>query len=105
MTSWTLAVRSLRFYWRTYLAVVIGVAVSTAVLVGALVVGNSVQYTLKRFALSRLGKTQLALVSQNRYFRAALADDLGKGLGAMTAPCVWVTRLCLCGPLPCKGHA
>ena len=76
MTSWTLVTRSLRFYWRTHLGVLMGVALCTAILVGALVVGDSVQYTLQTLALSRLGKAQLALLSQNRYFRAALADDL-----------------------------
>ena len=76
MTSWTLVIRSLRFYWRTHLGVLMGVVLCTAILVGALVVGDSVQYTLQTLALSRLGKAQLALVSQNRYFRAALADDL-----------------------------
>ncbi|MFC1715405.1 FtsX-like permease family protein [Candidatus Poribacteria bacterium] len=86
MTSWTLATRSLRFYWRTHLGVLLGVALSTAILVGALVVGDSVQYTLKTLALSRLGEVQLALASQGRYFRAELADDLASELNVATAP-------------------
>jgi len=86
MTSWTLVKRSLRFYWRTHLGVVLGAAVSTAILVGALVVGDSVRHSLKTLALSRLGKVQLALTPQNRYFRAKLADDLEKALDATTAP-------------------
>ena len=86
MTSWTLVTRSLRFYWRTHLGVLLGVALSTAILVGALVVGDSVQYTLKTLALSRLGGVQLALASQGRYFRADLADDLASTLSVATAP-------------------
>jgi len=86
MTVWTLVKRSLRFYWRTHLGVVLGAAVSTAILVGALVVGDSVRHSLKTLALSRLGKVQLALTPQNRYFRAKLADDLEKALDATTAP-------------------
>jgi ABC-type antimicrobial peptide transport system permease subunit len=86
MTTWTLVKRSLRFYWRTHLGVVLGAAVSTAILVGALVVGDSVRYSLKTLALSRLGKVQLAMAPQNRYFRAKLADDMETALDAATAP-------------------
>jgi putative ABC transport system permease protein len=86
MTFWKLIIKSLRFYWRTHLGVVLGVAVSTAVLLGALVVGDSVRYSLKKIALSRLGNVQLALASQNRYFRAELADDLEKEIGYTTTP-------------------
>jgi putative ABC transport system permease protein len=83
MTFWKMITRSLRFYWRTHLAVLLGVGISSAVLVGALVVGDSIRYTLRIFALSRLGKVQLALASPNRYFRTALADDLESALNTM----------------------
>jgi len=86
MTRRTLVVASLRFYWRTHLGVLLGVALSTAILVGALVVGDSVQYTLKTLGLSRLGGVHLALASQGRYFRAELADDLASELSVTTAP-------------------
>ena len=86
MTGATLVQRSLRFYWRTHLGVALGAAVSVAVLVGALAVGDSVPYTLKRLALERLGGTDLALATPGRDFRAALADDLAGRLGARVAP-------------------
>ncbi|MCX5648154.1 MAG: ABC transporter permease [Planctomycetota bacterium] len=86
MTGATLVQRSLRFYWRTHLGVALGAAVSVAVLVGALAVGDSVPYTLKRLALGRLGETDLALAAPGRDFRAALADGLAGRLGARVAP-------------------
>jgi len=86
VTGATLVQRSLRFYWRTHLGVALGAAVSVAVLVGALAVGDSVPYTLKRLALDRLGETDLALAAPGRDFRAALADDLAGRLGARVAP-------------------
>ncbi|HIE30600.1 TPA: ABC transporter permease [Candidatus Poribacteria bacterium] len=86
MTTWTLVKRGLRFYWRTHLGVMMGAAVAAAILVGALVVGDSVRHSLKILALSRLGEVQLALAPQNRYFRAELADDLAAALNAATAP-------------------
>ena len=86
MTYRTMIKQSLRFYWRTHLGVILGVAVSTAILVGALVVGDSVRHTLKMLALSRLGKTQLAMASSSRYFREDLADDMESALNTSTAP-------------------
>ncbi len=86
MTSWMMIKRSLRFYWRTHLGVILGVAVSTAILVGALVVGDSVQHTLKMLALSRLGKVQMAMASPSRYFREGLARDMESALNTSTAP-------------------
>ena len=86
MKSRTLIARSLQFYWRTHLGVLCGAALATAVLVGALLVGDSVRYSLRRFALLRLGDTQVAIVAGNRFFRSQLADDLAAQLGATAAP-------------------
>jgi putative ABC transport system permease protein len=78
MTNRTLALRSLRFYLRSHLGTVFGAAVATAVLTGALLVGDSVRGSLREMALARLGKIDFALTSGDRLFRAALADDLAK---------------------------
>ena len=73
--------RSLIYFWRINLAVVLGVAVATAVLTGALIVGDSVRGSLRDLSLSRLGKIDHALVSE-RFFRASLERDLERELGA-----------------------
>jgi len=64
----------------------LAVMVSTAVLTGALVVGDSVRHSLMMMAEARLGATQLALVSQNRFFRAELANELAAELNLTVAP-------------------
>ena len=71
--------RSLTYFWRINLAVALGIAVGTAVLTGALIVGDSVRGSLKDLSLSRLGKIDHALVSE-RFFRARLASDLKNAL-------------------------
>ena len=81
-----LILRSLRFYWRTNLGVLLGVTVAGAILTGALVVGDSVRASLRQAALARLGSTQLALSSPDRFFRAALADEMQPDLHATVAP-------------------
>ena len=78
MRPLTLIVRSLWFYRRTHLGVVLGAAVATAVLVGALAVGDSLKGSLRDAALSRLGRIDGAMVAPDRFFRAALADDIAR---------------------------
>ncbi len=85
MNIFRLVYRSVLFYWRTNVGVVLAAAVSTAILAGALVVGDSVRYTLVSSAEARLGKVELAVVGQDRFFRAALASDVGTNLGAEAA--------------------
>ncbi|MHC4717998.1 MAG: hypothetical protein ACYS5V_13580, partial [Planctomycetota bacterium] len=86
MTSLALVIRSLRYYWRTHLGVAAAAAVTAAVLVGALVVGDSVRHTLDTQAAVRLGRTRLAIVSADGFFTDALADSLSAVLKAPTAP-------------------
>ena len=67
--------RSLIHYWRLNLAVIIGAAIATAVLTGALLVGDSVRDSLRQLTLERLGKIDDALVT-NLFFRQDLAENL-----------------------------
>src|SRR5258706_13442443 len=75
MQTTQLIKRNLSYYWRTNLAVVLGVATAVAVLAGALLVGDSVRASLREIALQRLGQTDLAVTS-NGFFRDHLANDL-----------------------------
>jgi putative ABC transport system permease protein len=75
MKSTHLILRSLTHYWRTNVAVVLGVATAVAVLSGALLVGDSVRGSLRDLVLQRLGNTDFAIVSAG-FFREALAEDL-----------------------------
>lgn len=87
MTSTELVLRSARHYWRTNLAVVLGVAAAVSVLSGALVVGDSVRGSLRDIAVGRLGRTDYVL-SSTGFSRDALAGDLQKAGGVHTAPLV-----------------
>jgi len=84
-----LALRSATHYWRTNLAVLLGVSAAVAVLGGALLVGDSVRGSLREIALGRLGKADQAL-SSAQFFRAALADEL-RTLGLTSAPLIVAT--------------
>src|SRR5438132_14015371 len=67
--------RALAYYWRTNVAVVLGVATAVAVLAGALLVGDSVRGSLRDLVRERLGRTDRAVLATG-FFREALADDV-----------------------------
>jgi len=77
MSTAQLIKRSLTYYWRTNLAVVLGVAVAVAVLAGALLVGDSVRASLRDLVVQRLGQTSYVVTSPG-FFREQLATDIQK---------------------------
>src|SRR3989442_193052 len=74
----TLVLRELTYYWRTNVAVVVGVATAVPLLARALLVRDSVRGSLRDLVLQRIGRTDRVLVSSG-FFREALADDIRAG--------------------------
>jgi ABC-type antimicrobial peptide transport system permease subunit len=72
MRLYTLLARNLAWYWRTNLAVLLGVATATGVLGGAALVGESVRAGLRDLVLARLGDT-VSIVTRPGFFRQDLA--------------------------------
>ncbi|MBN1200028.1 MAG: FtsX-like permease family protein [Bacteroidales bacterium] len=93
--------RNLRYYRRPYLAVLAGVIVSTAVLTGALLVGDSVKGTLGRLTELRLGTTYWAVQPADRFFRSELADELSQKLEHPVVPGMLLTGI---GVNPLTGN-
>ncbi len=86
MSVLRLIIRSAWFHWRTQSLVMLGVCVATAVLVGALAVGDSVEFSLSSAAQQRIGRVDVAMPTGDRLFRAALAEDIAAKLNAKVAP-------------------
>ena len=73
--------KSFRYYLKSqHIPVLLGTILCTAILTGALIVGDSVKYSLHKITLDRLGNITHAIESGDRYFRAKLATDLQKDL-------------------------
>ena len=70
--------RSLIYYWRVHLGLLLGTAVATTALTGALLVGDSMRGSLRDLALERLGQIDYALVAAH-FFRSDLATELPMG--------------------------
>src|SRR5687768_3168638 len=85
MTTLRLICRNLLYFRAANLAVVLGTAVATAVLTGALMVGDSVRGSLRALAVQRLGPVEHALVA-TRFFEQSLVERVGKALGGANPP-------------------
>ncbi|GAA4427398.1 FtsX-like permease family protein [Bremerella cremea] len=84
MNRWRLVVRSTWQFWQTNLAVLLGVAAATAVLTGALIIGDSVRGSLRDLALSRLGSIHEILLA-DRFFRPEIAQQITTENASTTA--------------------
>jgi ABC-type lipoprotein release transport system permease subunit len=73
----------LRFYWRMHLGVLLGTVLAAAVLTGSLLVGDSVDGSLRKFALQRLGGIQSAMYTPNRFFSSGLAEKIPDSSAAL----------------------
>ncbi|MEM7146153.1 MAG: ABC transporter permease [Verrucomicrobiota bacterium] len=84
MSGWRMVLRGLGHYWRVHLAVFAGVFLTSAILGGALVVGDSVKESLRLKAAMRLAGVQSVLVGGDRFFTEALVDKVAE-VGAVSA--------------------
>ena len=74
MTTLRYILASLVYHRRVHLAVAAGVAVATAVITGALIVGDSVRGSLRELTLERLGRIEAVLVA-SQPFRTDMGDE------------------------------
>ena len=73
MNLFRLIIRSLRHYFATSLATAAGIAVATAVICGALIIGDSLKQSLLRIVDTRLGETTHTITAGERIFSVDLA--------------------------------
>lgn len=80
MTVLRFIYNNLSYYLRKNLLLALGVAISGAVLTGALVVGDSVKYSLNRIVEHRLGEISYVLKAGDRYFTSELSRRIETSL-------------------------
>jgi putative ABC transport system permease protein len=96
MTFGRLLRRNLFYHWRGNFAVLLGVAVGTAVLTGALLVGDSLRGSLRDLAQAQLGWVDHAMVA-GRFIRQDLAAELG---ARQFSPAILLQGTASGGPAP-----
>jgi len=90
MSIFKFIIQSIRFYWRQHLAVFTGTLISTAVLTGALIVGDSVRLSLNKLVDVRLGNARFALQTGDRFVRAEMASEIGAKLNTLASPLLMI---------------
>lgn len=84
--------RSIRYHWKSLCLLLIAVAVSTAVMVGAMLVGHSMKASLSHSTNSRLGKVEFSLFAGDRFLseelvkRVKAKDEKGSYAGLIQLP-------------------
>jgi len=97
MKKWTLVLRSMRFYVKRNALLSLGIAISTAVLTGSLIVGDSVSHSLQRIVDHRLGNITHALNTGDRYITLPLAQKLDETLEGNTVPALMLDGIAVSG--------
>ena len=78
MSIKTIIFQSIKHYKKAHLLLALGIALSTAVITGALIVGDSVSHSLVKATQYRLAKVQYALTAGDRFFPKDLAHELSR---------------------------
>jgi len=86
MTQLKLIFKTITYYIKANILIALGVAISTAVLTGGLIIGDSVTFSLEQSAFLRLGMMTHVVTTVDRYFRADLAKELALKGGFDVAP-------------------
>jgi putative ABC transport system permease protein len=81
--------RSVFYYRRVNIVVAMAVAISTAVIGGAMIVGDSVRYSLREMTRQRLG--EITHVIHGRFVREQLAQGIAEQSDADVAPALLLT--------------
>jgi len=95
MSIYQYILKSLWFFRKQHLAVLLGTIISTAVLTGALIIGDSVRYSLHSLLHMRLGEIEYAMPTGDRFVRAELAKDISSDLGIKVSPILSVKGLAI----------
>jgi len=83
-----LVLRGAQHHWRTQSGVVAGATIAAAVLIGALVLGDSVRGSLRHQAMMRIGDVGAVLVGGDRFFLDDLGDRITGDAPRRAAPIV-----------------
>lgn len=69
-------IKSFFHYFKGNVLVALGVAISTMVLTGSLIIGDSVRHSLTQATFYRLGETTHLVSVRERYFRQEMAEEM-----------------------------
>lgn len=87
--------KSLWYFRKQQLALLAGTALSTAILTGSLIIGDSVRHSLKDLVNYRLGQTKYAMNTGDRYVSPELAVRLSDRLNVNSATVLQIPAIAI----------
>lgn len=85
MSFFSLITKSLKYYFKGHLTVALGIAITTAIITGALIVGDSVKYSLEQTTQYRLGDITHVINAGERFITQSLGEKISKQTGLKTS--------------------
>ena len=95
MNRFRFVIKSFTHFKKQHLAVFFATLISTAVLTGALIVGDSVKYSFKKLVDTRLGKIEYAMISGNRFVSSELSVKSSKDFKLPTASVIMLQGIAI----------
>ncbi len=86
MSVFNYILRSLWYFKKQHIAILFGSMLSTAILTGALIVGDSVNHSLNQIVHKRLGNIEYAMLTGDRFVQDHLSGVLSDRLDLNAAP-------------------
>ncbi len=78
MLVYRLALKSFVYYLSRNILLALGVALTTMVIAGSLIVGDSIKHSLLRVVYFRLGNTEMTINAGDRFFKASLSQRIAE---------------------------
>lgn len=85
LTPWSLVLKSLVYYRRANLALLLSAALTCMVTTGALLLGDSIKHSLNSISRNRIGQIEWVLNSGSIFFRSELATQINGTLTSRAA--------------------
>lgn len=86
MNFFKLLLSNLKYYRKEHFLLAIGLVLSTAILTSALIIGDSVNYSLNAIVEKQLGSTQQIVFTQERFMPSSFATTLSNEIKTDVAP-------------------
>lgn len=95
MKSGTYIRRSIWYYRKQHLGILLATILATAVLTGALIVGDSVKYSLTKLVELRLGKAEYALITADRFVSPSISEKIGNEINAHASSVLFLETIAI----------
>lgn len=86
MNTLKFIIRSIVYYRRQHLGLFLGMTITATVLTGALIIGDSIQFSLEKMVENRLGKTTVVVSGGSRFVDTGLAAKLANKIQVPVSP-------------------